>query len=150
MGRAFDMKYLSISIGVLACLTLVGCAGNNNGSYPQVADPPAFDYADGEDLRSGMHQLAFALQKLDGDLSAEYDEGPFFQQSITDSLSKIESIGKSLRRGDISSKHEFLAEGMDEFLEDVRRAKWYVEKKRYYMAGRVTGACISCHKANSY
>lgn len=143
------MKYSSVSIGALMCLTLVGCQ-SNNGGFPQVAHPPAFDYVDGEELRSGMHQLAFALQRLDDDLSSEYDETPLFQQSVIDSLSKIENIGKNLRRGDISAKHEFLAEGMDEFLNDVSQAKWYVEKKRYYMAGRVTGACISCHKANSY
>jgi len=143
------MKYLSVFMGVLMCLPLAGCE-TNNGSFPQVANPPAFDYADGEELRTGMHQLAFALQRLDSTLSAEYEESPLFQQSVIDSLSEIERIGKSLRLGDISSKHEFLAEGMDEFLSDVDRAKWYVEKKRYYMAGRVTGACISCHKANAY
>jgi len=141
------MKYLSVLIGAWMCLTLAGCE-TNNGSFPQVANPPAFDYEDGEELRSGMHQLAYALQRLDRTLSDEYDESPRFHQSVLDSLNRIERIGKSLRYGDIRSRHEFLAEGMDEFLSDVDRAKWYAQRERYYMAGRVTGACISCHKAN--
>jgi hypothetical protein len=143
------MKYLSLSIGACMCLTLAGCA-SSNGSFPQVANPPAFDYEDGEALRSGMHQLAYALQRLDGALSDEYDETPYFQQSVIDSLNRIERVGRNLRYGDIRSKHEFLADGMDDFLSDVDTAIRYAERERYYMAGRVTGACISCHKANPY
>ncbi len=143
------MKYLSFWVGAVMCLMLAACE-SNNGSFPQVANPPAFDYADGEELRSGMHQLAYALQRLDDALAAEYDETPFFQESVIDSLDRIERIAERLRRGDIRSKHEFLAEGMDDFLSDVDQAKRFAERKRYYMAGRVTGACISCHKANPY
>lgn len=148
-GGAFDMKYILVSIGACMCLTLAGCE-TNNGSFPQVANPPPFDYADGEELRSGMHELAYALQRLDGALAAEYDETAFFQQSVINSLDRIERIAERLRRGDIRSRHEFLAEGMDDFLSDVDRAKRHAERKRYYMAGRVTGACISCHTANPY
>ena len=143
------MKYLSLSIGACMCLALAGCA-SNNGSFSQVANPPPFDYEDGEELRSGMHQLAYALQRLDDALSDEYDETPFFQQSVIDSLNRIELTGRSLRYGDIRSKHEFLADGMDKFLSDVDLAIRYAQRERYYMAGRVTGACISCHKGNPY
>lgn len=143
------MKVLSLAIGACLCLTLAGCE-TSNGNFPQVANPPPFDYADGEELRSGMHQLAYALQRLDNALSGEYDEDPRFQRSVLDSLNRIERIGRSLRYGDIRAKHEFLADGMDEFLADVEQAKRYAERERYYMAGRVTGACISCHKANPY
>ncbi len=144
------MKILSLSIGAFMCLTLAGCETSSDGSFPQVANPPPFDYDDGEELRSGMHQLAYALQRLDRTLSTEYDESPRFQQSVMDSLTRIERIGRSLRYGDLQSRHAFLADGMDEFLSDVDRAKQYAERERYYMAGRVTGACISCHKANPY
>lgn len=142
------MKTLALSLGVASSLMLAGCE-STGGGFPEVASPPPFDYADGEELRSGMHQLAYALQRLDRALSAEYEEGPRFQQSVMDRLDRIERIGESLRDGDIRSKHAFLAEGMDDFLSDVEQAKWYAEKRRYYMAGRITGACISCHTANS-
>ncbi len=142
------MKYLSVVMGACLCLTLAGCETNNDGAFPQVANPPPFDYIDGEELRSGMHQLAYALQRLDRALAADYDENPRFQQSILDSLNRIERVGRSLRYGDMRTKHAFLANGMDEFLADVDQAKRYAERERYYMAGRVTGACINCHKAN--
>ena len=143
------MKFMSLSLGACMCLVLAGCE-TTGGDFPQVANPPAFDYVDGEELRSGMHQLAYALQRLDRALSEEYDETARFQQSVVDSLDRIERIGRNLRYGDIQSKHAFLADDMDEFLSDVDRAKSYAERQRYYMAGRVTGACISCHKANPY
>lgn len=147
------MKYLASMVGACLCLTLAGCEttdNGNSGSFPQVANPPAFDYEDGEELRSGMHELAYALQRLDRALAADYDETPRFQQSVMDSLTRIERIGARLRDGDIRAKHAFLADGMDDFLSDVDLAKQYAERKRYYMAARVTGACISCHKANPY
>lgn len=146
------MKFLALSIGACLCLTLAGCETNNgsNSSFPQVANPPAFDYEDGEELRSGMHELAYALQRLDRALADDYDETTRFQQSVMDSLTRIERIGARLRDGDIRAKHAFLADGMDDFLSDVDLAKQYAERQRYYMAARVTGACISCHKANPY
>jgi len=40
-----------------------------------------------------------------------------------------------------------LLDAMAKFLSDVGRAKWDAEHDRYYMAGRITGACVSCHKS---
>lgn len=134
---------------IVATFTLASCATNGSG-FPQIADPPPFDYADGEELRSGMHQLAFALLKLDRALADEYEENPAFQQSVVDNLSDIERIGEGLQFGDLRSKHPFLLEGMEKFLADVERAHWDASRRtpRYYMAGRIAGACVSCHKAN--
>ncbi|MBT5074864.1 MAG: hypothetical protein HOJ34_00280 [Kordiimonadaceae bacterium] len=112
-----------------------------------MADAPPFDYVDGADLRSRMHQLAFALQGLDRDLAIEYDEREPVQQSIVDTLDDIERIGQTLQSGDLNSKHPFLLDAMAKFLSDVGRAKWDAEHDRYYMAGRITGACVSCHKS---
>lgn len=149
------MKTLASMVGACVCLTLAGCETSNGnsgsqGGFPQVASPPPFDYADGEDLRTGMHELAYALQRLDRALATQYDETARFHDSVMDSLNRIERIGRTLRYGDMHSNHAFLADGMDDFLADVDMAKQYAERKRYYMAGRVTGACISCHKANPY
>ncbi|HPF47351.1 MAG: hypothetical protein KDF58_04255 [Alphaproteobacteria bacterium] len=133
-----------------ATLTLASCKGNDD-SFPQVASPPPFDYANGEDLRSGMHQLAFALLRLDADLSKENDEDPSYQQSVVDNLDKIEIIVEGIQNRDLNTKHPFLVENMDKFKADVSRAKWNAQRKtpNYYMAGRISGACVSCHQENS-
>ena len=67
------MRVLSSIIGACMCFTLAGCE-TSGGDFPQVANPPPFDYEDGEELRSGMHQLAYALQRLDNALANDYDE----------------------------------------------------------------------------
>lgn len=140
------MKYLLIIFGTLTSLLFLGCA-NNGASFPQVADAPPFDYADGEELRSRMHQLAFELQLLDNSLVSDYNERQIDSQSVVDNLRNIERIGKTLQTGDISSKHPFLAEDMDNFLNNVSRALWDAERNSYYMSGRVSGACVACHRA---
>ncbi|MBT4582884.1 MAG: hypothetical protein HOD07_12530, partial [Gammaproteobacteria bacterium] len=108
------------------------------------------DYADGEELRSRMHQLAWELQQLDLALVTELDNNPAFQREVTDTLSNIERIAGYLQSGDISSRHTFLEDGMDRFLTDVRRARTdaTLGSPRYYMAGRISGACVNCHNAN--
>jgi hypothetical protein len=128
-------------------LLLAACS-NNGGAFPQVADAPPFDYSDGEELRSRMHQLAFEIQRLDGALATDYEEQSPSQQSIIDTLRNIERIGETLQSGDLSSKHPFLLDGMDRFLADVKRAQWDASRSRYYMAGRISGGCASCHRAS--
>lgn len=115
---------------------------------PHATTPPPFDYADGEELRSRMHQLAFSLHMLDRDLTDEYEEGGPFRKSVTSRLHDIERIAEGLQEGDLSTRHPFLIEDMDRFLRSVRMAQREASRSRYYMAGRVAGACVSCHLSN--
>ena len=141
------MKNISLILTLTACSLLSSCT-NNSGMFPQVADAPPFDYVDGEELRSRMHQLAFELQRLDSELSSNYAEDTPIQRSVVDSLDDIERIAQTLQSGDLTERHPFLTDDMDDFLSDVSRAKFDAERNRYYMAGRVSGACVTCHKAN--
>lgn len=143
------MKYLCALLGTLFCLLTVSCA-SNDGGFPQVADAPPFDFVDGEEMRSRMHQLAFSLQNLDNSLSTDYEESPPFQQSVIDNLRDIERIGKALQAGELSTKHPFLVDDMEKFLADVSRAQWDASRNRFYMAGRISGSCVSCHRASYY
>tara|TARA_R110002096_G_scaffold426421_1_gene636118 strand:+ start:4772 stop:5236 length:465 start_codon:yes stop_codon:yes gene_type:complete len=130
---------------LVATFTLAACENNGRG-YPPVAEAPTLDYVDGKELRSRMQQLAFELQMLDSSLAAEYDEGPLPQQSVVDSLRNIERIAQALQPRDLSSSHPFLLKDLDRLLSDVSRAKIDAAKNRYYMAGRISGACASCHR----
>lgn len=135
---------------VLAVLT--ACGSNGGGDrFPGIANPPAFDYADGAELRSQMHRMAFELQQLDLALAAETSEREIDrgrQDVIVNHLQDIERIGSELREGDMSTSHTFLRNDMASFLSTVSRARRAAEDNppSYYMAGRVSGACVNCHQ----
>lgn len=142
------MKYLAVLMGSVSLLFLLACTNNNDGSFPQVADAPPFDYADGDELRSRMHQLAFELQRLDNALAIDYDESQPSNNAIVDNLRNIERIAKTIQSAELSIKHPFLVDDMNKFIADVNRAEWDASRNRYYMAGRVSGACVTCHQAS--
>ena len=136
-------------ISLIAVLSLAGCNANSD-AFPQIANPPPFDYVDGEELRSNMHQLAFELQQLDMALLDAYVDRPSFQRQIVNSIQNIERIGGYIQETDLAVRHPFLQDDMDRFLSDVSRARMDAERSvpRYYMAGRISGGCINCHSDN--
>lgn len=142
--------FLKTLILLVTPLILTSCDSNNENSFPQVASPPPFDYPDGEGLRSGMHQLAFTLLRLDAVLADENEIEPIDQGDVVDNLQRIQRIAQDLQAGDIRSTHPYLASDMHRFLSDVDQALLMASLRspRYYMAGRVSGACITCHKTN--
>ncbi len=143
--RLFSRLFVALNFMFL----VVACSGAGGG-FPQIANPPPFDYVDGEELRSGMHQLAFELQHLDMALASENDASPNLQQRVVSSLEGIERIGGILLTRDLSSTHAFLKDDMTRFLSGVSRALFDAERSppRYYLAGRVSGACVNCHRVN--
>lgn len=136
-------------VSVFILFSLMACTSNSD-TFPQIANPPPFDYIDGEELRSNMHRLAFELQKLDMSLVDAYVDRPSFQREIVDSIRNIERIGGLVRENDLTVRHPFLVDDMDRFLADVARARMDAERStpRYYMAGRISGGCITCHREN--
>ena len=137
-------------LGLLVLFSVVACNSGGAG-FPQIASPPPFDFADGEELRTRMHQLAFELQRLDLALMAGESSDTISQQQIVGSLQNIERIAGVLREGDINVRHTFLRSDMNGFISTVSRARMDAESNppRYYMAGRVSGACVNCHQVNS-
>lgn len=149
MKKQTRKSVLKAIFPLVAVFTLAGCSANSD-SFPQIANPPPFDYIDGEDLRSNMHQLAFELQQLDMALLDAYVDRPSFQRQIVESIQNIERIGSYIQETDLAVRHPFLQDDMDRFLSDVRRAREDAERNvpRYYMAGRISGGCINCHSEN--
>ena len=92
-------------------------------------------------------QHAVELQQLDLAMIGEDSRDSMFRQQIVNHLENIERMGSDLRQGDLASRHRFLLSGMTDFLNDVERARMNAEANppRYYLAGRVSGACTSCH-----
>lgn len=140
--------YARGSFALLVLAFLTACSGG--GGFPQIASPPPFDYADGAELRSQMHQLAFGLQQLDMALVSATERDRNSQDEIVNQLSSIARIGNDLREGDMSTNHIFLRNDMANFLSAVNRARMSAQSNppNYYMAGRVSGACVNCHQVN--
>ncbi|MEX0964367.1 MAG: hypothetical protein WDZ52_10070 [Pseudohongiellaceae bacterium] len=149
MKTQFRTQFYRGIASLFLLFAIIGCSSNSD-TFPQIANPPPFDYANGEELRSGMHQLAFEIQKLDMSLLAAEIDRPSFQREIVDSIRNIERIASYVRETDLSVRHPFLVNDMDRFLVDVRRARMDADRNepRYYMAGRISGGCINCHREN--
>jgi hypothetical protein len=138
----------TISIVTLA-MAISACADMTPSVQHEIY-PPGFDIDSGQPLNSRMQQLGLALQQLDLSLASLEDQPANLQQQVISSLQEIERIAGFLQAGDISTDHPFLRDDMNEFLGDVRQARQAVSMNppRYYVAGRITGKCINCHRAN--
>ena len=149
MKTQIGMKFYRGVISILVVFSLYACSSNSD-TFPQIANPPPFDYADGEELRTSMHRLAFELQKLDMSLLDAYVDQPSFQREIVETIQNIERIAGFVQETDLSVRHPFLVDDMDRFLSDVRRAREEANRSvpRYYMAGRISGGCVNCHREN--
>ena len=151
------MEYLGkkfvLQLGFICVISsmLFACNTTDGSFFPQVASPPPFDYADGEELRSRMHQLAFSLQQLDVSLMLQDENPQNAQASVVSELRDIERIASVLEGGDLSTTHRFLRNDMERFILDVRRALRDAERSppNLYAAGRVSGGCVNCHAAAS-
>lgn len=149
--KSATLRKLSRSMFAIFALAAVGACSSGNGAFPQIANPPPFDFVDGEQLRSRMHQLAFEVQRLDMALVSGENNDRFMQPAIVESLQNIERLAKVIRSDELSVRHTFLQDDMERFISTVGRARMSAESSspRYADAARVTGACVNCHQINS-
>lgn len=129
-------------------LTLTGCS-DFAAAVRQVTYPPDFTYVTGAEMRSRMNMLGYQLQQLDEALAVTDPAAPD-QQAVVDSLRQLERISSQLQAGDAGASHPFLEDDMPAFVAQVSRARMAAtqDPPRYYLAGRVVGACAGCHRVN--
>lgn len=144
------LRILCRSTFAAVAIAVVGACSSGSEGFPQIANPPPFDFVDGANLRSRMHQLAFEVQRLDSALMSGESGNSFVQPSIVESLRNIERIAGVIREDELSVRHTFLKSDMDRFISTVSRARMSAESSspRYSEAARVTGACVNCHQIN--
>ena len=141
-------------IYLLASVVLVvlgGCAENRTLELiRQATYPPDFNYVTGQQLQDSMDQLGYYLQQLDQALEPAERGGDVPQQDVITVLGNIERIGTNLRAGDAGSNHPFLEDHMSDFVVEVGRARIAAmgSPPSYYLAGRVAGGCVNCHRVN--
>lgn len=137
--------------GVLMFCVGLGLASCSDfaAAVRQVTYPPDFVYVTGDELRSNMDQLAFQLSELDAELAQEEFSQPD-QREVVSILREIERISSGLQAGEAGASHPFLANDMQIFVGSVQRARMAasLDTPQYYLAGRVSGACMNCHRIN--
>jgi outer membrane murein-binding lipoprotein Lpp len=148
--RARPLIFTILSILFSCTLLVAGCSNEFSAAVRKVTYPPDFKYVTAKELRSNMEQLALQMQLLDLALKPENSDKETQQQQVLDALGKIQKIGVSLQAGDAGASHPFLQDMMTHFVDDIRRARTAasMEPPKYYLAGRVSGGCVNCHKAN--
>jgi hypothetical protein len=146
-GNSTVLRNTLVSVVVLMMLS--GCA-DTAALIRQATYPPDFNYVSGEELRSSMEQLGYQLQRLDMALVPAEAGQPVERGEVLDVLSNIERIGANLRAGEGGSNHPFLEDHMSNFVVEVGRARIaaLMTPPSYYLAGRVAGGCVSCHRVN--
>ena len=141
----------TILLATLALVVLTGCADSNPMDIiRQATYPPDFNYVSGQELQDSMDQLGYQLQQLDQALEPAESGEEVQQQEVIAVLGNIERIGTNLRAGDAGSNHPFLQDHMSDFVVDVGRARIAAmgNPPSYYLAGRVSGGCVNCHRIN--
>ncbi|MFQ3198186.1 MAG: hypothetical protein ACI8R9_002289 [Paraglaciecola sp.] len=137
-------------IVMLSTLGISGCSSDMAAAMRKVTYPPDFKYVSPDELRSSMQQLAYQLQQLDGVLMPDNLQNSAQQQKVVSILGNIERIGSRLQASDAGASHPFLQDFMQDFLAEIDRARSAASlaQPRYYLAGRVSGGCLNCHKVN--
>jgi len=138
-------------------LMIAACSSDFAANVRKVTYPPDFKYVSAQELRSGMEKMAFQLQLLDQALLTsnseqimEQQQQQQQQQKVMDALRNIEKIGAKLQAGEGGASHPFLQDFMGGFVSKVTEARIAasLDKPRYYLAGKVSGGCVNCHKIN--
>lgn len=137
------------AVACLAALASSACNSDFASAVRQVTYPPDFVYVSGEDLRSNMRRLSNQLAQLD-DVLIESETRQPDPQEVVIILSRIEQISSSMRAGEAGASHAFLEREMPDFVNEVSRARLaaMMTPPDYYLAGRITGACLNCHRVN--
>lgn len=107
--------------------------------------PPDFQYISSDQLRSGMWQLASDVRALDHALRHPQEQPD--PKQIAALLERMEQVTNDLKTDASRSNHPLLEWHLDEFREDVVRARHAVlaSSPSYYLAGAVAGGCLYCH-----
>lgn len=141
-------------IAAISALVLLGCSSKFAESLRKVTYPPDFKYTEQSDLRSDMHSLAFQMGLLDKALIKPSVQTPndieIQRVEVLKALRNMGRIATNLQAGNSGANHPFMDDYMEHLVGkiDEARVAASLEQPRYYYAGKVSGGCVNCHKAN--
>ena len=154
MNKRFNSFHKKTSIVVVCCLMLISCSSQFAANVRKVTYPPDFKYTEPAALQSDMGKLAQQMRLLDQALDTQHNNtvGAIEEQrqQVLTALQKMSKIAANLNAGNAGANHPFMQDYMQDFVAKVDQAKVAASlaQPRYYFAGKVSGACTSCHKVN--
>jgi outer membrane murein-binding lipoprotein Lpp len=129
-------------VGVAAVL-VPGCASLREHTYP-----PDFNYIPKERLQSTMWQLADRMGELDRRMRATDAASRPSQEEVVGMLEDMERISRALGPGGWPSNHPRVSQNVEAFRSDLAAARREAARHppNYFLAGRLSGACLRCHE----
>jgi hypothetical protein len=145
------MKYsIAITSALVSVLFVNGCST----LYPSIRSvtyAPDFTYVETAKIKSDMAKMARHIYLLDTLLLDTIDDpkqpDETHRKAVLSSLNTISSVAAGLKAKSDFTNHVFLEGQMQQFIAEVDRARVAASlpQPRYYFAGKVAGACSSCH-----
>lgn len=143
----------AIFVSVISLL-LASCSSQFAASMRKVTYPPDFKYTEPSELKTDMGRLSHQMHLLDIALLEEVNGGEkneeAVRQQVLTALQNMSKIAATLQAGKSGGNHPYLQNYMQDFVAKVDEAKIAASlaQPRYYLAGKVSGSCTSCHKVN--
>ncbi|MEM0912254.1 MAG: hypothetical protein AAGJ37_14865 [Pseudomonadota bacterium] len=154
--KTFGSRFFVVStvLILLICFLLIGCSNNLAEGLRKVTYPPDFNYTSTTELRSEMSLLAQQMvlleQALHENEGQESDNNEVRREQVVNILRDMGRIANRLKAGNAGVNHPFMDDYMQDFIAKVDQARGAasINPPRYFLAGKVAGACSACHKVN--
>lgn len=111
-------------------------------------NPPDFKQIAQKDIHGAMHVMAAQVQMLDAALRDEALPEEERQRQVLAALDVIAAQARGLHPPGAVISHAMLHDKLPQFIRDVEgaRAAAAADPPRYFLAGSVSGTCMSCHR----
>jgi hypothetical protein len=145
------MLYMRKRLLVLIGVALLGSLSTACTDVPALLRrhtyPPNFKYIDRTQLRSAMWQLAEAATALDSVMRQPGAIDPARRAEALRLLTEMIAAASTLQTQGRPTNHPLISEHLEGFERDLVQARIGVEAEppNYYLAGTVSGACLTCH-----
>lgn len=126
----------------LTALIVWGCSEVRVRPYP-----PDIVYLDDQQIESTMMRLSADIWTINDIFDNNEHISGFNRERIIDLLREMENEAVSLGAGTQKTNHLVIDNNIDQFRYDVRAAREAIEAEppNYYLAGRLSGSCLTCH-----
>ena len=128
-------------------VALLGCSNGALETIQKITYPPDFNYISKSKIKDTMHQFAWYSTLLDNSLKGEYSITEDQRENAISILRKMEKLSANLGSEDLSSNHSIVTHNIDKFRSRIVDARIALQQTppNYYLAGTVSGYCMSCH-----
>ena len=126
---------------------LLSCSNGALETIRKVTYPPDFNYISKTKIKDTMHQFAWYSTLLDTSLNGVDSVSEEQRENAISILRKMEKLSNELGSEDLSSNHTLVTHNIDNFRRRIIDAREALQQTppNYYLAGTVSGYCLSCH-----